>query len=161
MAILRGDTADPADGARDARADLHGRSFAAEGAARADLEGAKEELANRIAELHRAAACGICHLHLRDTAASRARDHVLQEHAADEPAERRRQDGPEHPRLSGGPHRGADQVVLADRDGEVEADRGKSANDADDDGEDEEALRLGRREAQLSAECMETQKCDA
>ena len=153
---LRGHPRDAAEEAGDARADLDGGSLATERGPGAELEGADDELAQGVAQAQASTAHREGDLHLRDTAATRVGDDVLEQDAARERAEGRGDQCPADPRSTGSAHGLVDEHVRRERDAHVKRDGREAADDADDDGEEEEALGLGGGEADLGAEEVET-----
>ena len=115
------------------------------------LQRSDEELADRVAQAQPASLRREGDLHLRNAAAACVGDDVLQEDATGQGAERRRRQRPADPRVSRGGHGPVDEQVLGEGDGHVEGHGGQAAEDAGDEREDEEALRLGRREVDLGA----------
>jgi hypothetical protein len=133
-------------------ADLDGRAFATERPAGANLNGAEDELSERVAHGHNPLARRVGDLHLRNAAPSRAGDDVLKQKSPDEPAERGGDDGPRHPRVAGRRESAANEHALRERDGEVKRDRSEPACRTDDERHREESLGLGGHQTPHSAQ---------
>ena len=130
--------------AADPRADLHGGPFQAQRGARADLQGAQNELANRLAHRNISGAEGIRHLDLGNPAARRRRSEVGEAHAGHDAANGGAKDGPKDPAMAGGGIGAIDQQRLQPHDAQVEGHRGQPAQRAGQNGDGEQALPLRR-----------------
>ena len=129
--------------ARDTGADLHRRTLAPEGRARADLERADDELPDRVAELEAFPLHRVGDLDLRDPAAPRPGHEEVQEHARDQRPDRGCRDQPCDPRLPRRREGAIDGLRLHELNALMECDGDEAADPADRDGETEHPLTFG------------------